>query len=417
MPTTPFETVDGGRELTSHGLASVTFKVRWSDQRAAHENELHVERFSVWREADILPEDIGTRIPGMRTGDEAHTDLYAGDQLEAWNAAKVFTAAPSKFDRHHRRGLVVEARLGRFYPQGFFHGVPGINLDSLLPARITELTPDQMILDTNHPLASFALQVSLRLDQVLPGHDMRGGRCASPLDELLQYPGLATPLAGTRATDYGEEDQGMARMDQRKDSSFYTNPRMVQHLDARALKSLEALYQRLVPAGASVLDLMASYDSHLRACTSPDLHLLGMNAAELAANPVARSRVVQDLNETPTLPYEDASLDAVVCTASVEYLIRPSDVLAEVLRVLRPGGVCAISFSNRWFPTKAIRIWSEMHEFERVGMVTQWLQLAGFKDLQTFSSLGWPRPEDDRHAGEVLLADPVYAVWGYKPQD
>ena len=99
----------------------------------------------------------------------------------------------------------------------------------------------------------------------------------------------------------------------------------------------------------------------------------------------------------------------------MEYLTRPQAIFAEVLRILRPGGVFVTTFSNRWFPTKAIQVWSELHEFERVGMVTQWMQHAGFSGLQTFSSRGWPRPKSDPHAGETALSDPVYAVWGYRP--
>ena len=103
-----------------------------------------------------------------------------------------------------------------------------------------------------------------------------------------------------------------------------------------------------------------------------------------------------------------------VCTASVEYLVSPHSVFAEVLRVLRPGGVFVLTFSNRWFPTKAIQVWSELHEFERLGMVTQWLQQAGFGDLHTFSSRGWPRPKDDPHVHQTRLSDPVYAAWGFR---
>ena len=106
----------------------------------------------------------------------------------------------------------------------------------------------------------------------------------------------------------------------------------------------------------------------------------------------------------------------VVCTASIEYLVRPQAVLTEVLRVLRPGGVFAVTFSNRWFPSKAIQVWTELHEYERLGMVTQWLQQAGFERLHTLSSRGWPRPESDAHFSETALSDPLYAVWGFKPQ-
>ena len=82
-----------------------------------------------------------------------------------------------------------------------------------------------------------------------------------------------------------------------------------------------------------------------------------MNATELAANPAASSWVVRNLNDDPTLPFEDATFDAVTCCVSVDYLTRPLEVFAEVARVLRPGGVFVCTFSNRCFPTKAIRGW------------------------------------------------------------
>jgi len=401
--------------LDEHGLAAVTLSVNWSDARAAHEERLHVEKFSAWREADILPPDIGKKIPGMRAGDHAQALVQPGEATDTWESTRQFSVKPSCFDRHHRRGLVVEPHLGRFYPRGFFQGVPGIYSDPAEPARITGLTRERLDIDTNQPLARFPLQVQFRLDRVLPGYDRRGGRCTGPLDDLLRYPGLAAPLADGQAADYGDDTTGMSRIDERDDANFYAQPRLIHHMDRRALESVNALYRRLIPEQAEVLDLMASFDSHLEGVPFGKLHLLGMNAAELSSNRAANEEIVQDLNESPTLPFEKNSLDAVVCTASIEYLVRPVEVLAETLRVLRPGGVVVITFSNRWFPTKAIRIWSELHEFERVGMVTQWLQQKGFTGLHTFSSRGWPRPGDDPHVDKTPCSDPVYAVWGFKP--
>lgn len=401
--------------LDEHGLASVTFTVKWSDERASHEDQLHVEKFSVWREADILPPAIGQNIPGMRAGEQAQAEIRPGAVIDAWQPGRQIATKPARFNRHHRRGLQVQPRVGRFYPQGFFQGVHGIFKDALEPSRITTLTQEQLELDLNHPLARFPLQLQFQLEQVLPGYDRRGGRCISPLDDLLLHPGFAAPQTDGRATDYGDDPDGMSRMDERPDPAFYTKPRLVQHLDKRALETVNSLYRRLVPAQAEVLDLMASYDSHLQHLFPIKLHLLGMNAEEMAANRTAHNWVVQDLNTSPSLRYENDCFDALVCTASIEYLTQPGRVLAETLRVLRPGGLMIITFSNRWFPSKAIRIWSELHEFERVGMVTQWLQQAGFTNLNTFSSRGWPRPADDPHAGQTAFSDPVYAVWGFKP--
>jgi len=40
-------------------------------------------------------------------------------------------------------------------------------------------------------------------------------------------------------------------------------------------------------------------------------------------------------------------------------LIDFGEVYAEIFRVLKPGGVCIVSFSNRMFYEKAIGAWRE----------------------------------------------------------
>ncbi len=85
--------------------------------------------------------------------------------------------------------------------------------------------------------------------------------------------------------------------------------------------------------------------------------------------------------------------------------------------MLRPGGVFALTFSTRWFEPKVIRIWPELHEFERMGLVSQFFVRSDkFNDLHTLSERGWPRlPDDeDRYYPELAESDPVYAVWGRK---
>jgi len=165
-----------------------------------------------------------------------------------------------------------------------------------------------------------------------------------------------------------------------------------------------------------VLDLMGSWTSHL----PPELELggltvLGMNAEELQANPRAAERRVHDLNLKPVLPFAGSRFDAVICTVSVEYLARPFEVFDDVARVLKPGGLFIHTFSNRWFPPKAIRIWPELHEFERMGLVLEYFLKSGkYNRLETYSMRGLPRPENDKYYGQMPYADPVYAVWGWK---
>ena len=72
-----------------------------------------------------------------------------------------------------------------------------------------------------------------------------------------------------------------------------------------------------------------------------------MNEDELAKNPILTDYVVRDLNENPELPYEDNTFDVVTNAVSVDYLTRPLEMMKEVRRVLKPGGLAIMSFSNR----------------------------------------------------------------------
>ena len=87
--------------------------------------------------------------------------------------------------------------------------------------------------------------------------------------------------------------------------------------------------------------------------------------------------------------------------------------LAQALAGQRAGFVLKASFSNRWFPPKVVRIWTELLEWERPGLVLGYFLLNGaFDHLYTFSARGWPRPVSDRYFPQVPVSDPVYAVWG-----
>jgi SAM-dependent methyltransferase len=171
------------------------------------------------------------------------------------------------------------------------------------------------------------------------------------------------------------------RLDESPDADFYAVPRFVTHIDDATIAALTALYRERIPAGGHVLDLMSSWVSHLPADVEYGrVAGLGMNAEELARNPRLTERVVQDLNVTPALPWEDGVFDAVLNAVSVQYLIRPVEVFAEVRRVLRPGGVHVVATSHRMFPTKAIAGWHVLKPADRLRLVCRYIELAGGYD-------------------------------------
>lgn len=209
-----------------------------------------------------------------------------------------------------------------------------------------------------------------------------------------------------------------SRIDEEDDRIFYREPRLVSHLDRVALATIERIIGQLVvePAPA-ILDLMASWDSHLPADLSPArVTGLGLNATELERNPALTERVIHDLNRDPTLPFDDESFDVVLNVASVDYLVHPVEVFREVGRVLRPGGLHLVLFSNRMFRNKAVKIWLEAGDSERVWLVEDYFQqtTSWFEPHQVFSSQGRPRPPDDPYAEQGIPSDPVFAVYAEK---
>ena len=174
-----------------------------------------------------------------------------------------------------------------------------------------------------------------------------------------------------------------AKPDAGPDAAFYGQPRFVTHIDDRAILAVTALYRELFPVGGVVLDLMGSWVSHLpEEARYAEVVGHGMNAAELAANPRYDRWFVQDLNRDPALPLDDASVDAAGICVSIQYLQQPVAVLREVARVLRPGGVVAISFSNRCFPTKAVAVWQALDGPEQCRLVALYLDRAGFAAVE-----------------------------------
>jgi len=198
-------------------------------------------------------------------------------------------------------------------------------------------------------------------------------------------------------TDPNFPDGFFGRADDADDALFYAFPRFVTHIDAGAIEAVGSLYDELGVRG-EVLDLMSSWISHFHE-TPDSLTALGMNADELAANKQARAWVVHDLNADPVLPFDDDAFDHGVCCVSVDYLVRPVEVFRDVGRVVRPGGLFVCTFSNRLFPTKAIRGWLYANSATHMRIVAEY-----------FARAGCYEPAIARDAAPAA-GDPLYAVW------
>ena len=200
-----------------------------------------------------------------------------------------------------------------------------------------------------------------------------------------------------------------SRQDERDDSLFYSVPRKVVHIDDAAISTLTTAFGQLIPQEAEILDLMSSWRTHLPIdYLRPERVVgLGMNGPEMEDNPQLDEFIVHDLNGNPQLPYGDGEFDAVLCTVSVQYLVQPVAVFAEVNRVLRPGGRFILSFSNRCFPTKATALWIHTTDDQHVQLMARYFNESG----------GWERLNariKSEATGAPRGEDPLYIVWAEK---
>lgn len=214
----------------------------------------------------------------------------------------------------------------------------------------------------------------------------------------------------------------MGRLDESDDSRFYDSPRLVTHIDDRAIQSLTAFYSEEIDAVSKakgggkvdILDLCSSWISHLPPesdCPLGKVVGVGMNEKELAANKQLTDFVVRDLNQSPNLSqFDDSSFDIVAMTVSVDYLTKPQEVFSEMYRVLRPGGVALISFSNRCFPTKAVAMWLQADDIGRMAIIGSYYHYSGEWDSVEALDIKLPNLENpERPSVSDIMKNPTSA--------
>ena len=220
---------------------------------------------------------------------------------------------------------------------------------------------------------------------------------------------------------YTEADIG--RLDPTDDTYFYDAPRFVTHIDDRAIESLTAYYRDEITAlyeqkgqqKLDILDLCSSWISHLPT-ELEETHYgltvgIGMNEEELAANKQLYMHYTQNLNVNPSLAqFEDNSFDVITNVVSVDYLTKPKEIFEEMHRILRPGGIALMSFSNRCFPSKAIAMWLQADDIERLTIVASYYHYsADWSSIEALDIKLAPVQTPDRPGFGEIMSNPSKA--------
>ncbi|XVE54104.1 hypothetical protein DITRI_Ditri03aG0054800 [Diplodiscus trichospermus] len=236
------------------------------------------------------------------------------------------------------------------------------------------------------------------------------GNCKSFIASARQKGAVAEVLQNVEWPEqFPFKDEDFQRFDESPDPLFYEAPRFVTHIDDAAIAALTKYYSEVFPPsntpGVSILDMCSSWVSHFpKGYKQERVVGMGMNEEELKRNPVLTEYVVQDLNVNPKLPFEDNSFGVITNVVSVDYLTKPLDVFKEMCRILKPGGLAIMSFSNRCFWTKAISIWTSTGDTDHVLIVGSYFHYAG----------GFEPPQAVDISPNPGRSDPMYIVYSRK---
>ncbi len=191
--------------------------------------------------------------------------------------------------------------------------------------------------------------------------------------------------AEERATEEWLTRGGTARVPESRAAHYFVD----RKVDA-ALRAVD------VPSTAEVLEVGCSFGQmtfllveRFRHVTAVDLSPDAVALTRRRAERYGVSNVTIETSDAEGLPFNDDSFDAAFSWSVLRYVPDPQKALAEMYRVLRPGGRLAVDFPNKycpWFgPVKAI-LGIKAHVHDRLfgaGEARRMAEQAGFVDVRT----------------------------------
>jgi len=389
-------------------FATLEFEMYWESNYARHRERYLARKVNIWR--DFFPPGMEESLQGLAIGESIEKEYAPGEALPQYRDNSILNMSLERFRPQKQDQTAFNPYLGRFYPKGFLTKLTGIYPNNFYPFRVIDLNKKSFRADLNHPMAAYPFKMRVYVHNVAVKDSDVGGKCSVWLEELADMgPGMQVRYKDNPT--HFQLDEPLSRPNQEDDKQFYAQPRMVGHIDSQASENLEKEYAKYLSSGSKVLDLMSSLQSHMPMDLDMQVTGLGLNEEELRANSRLSDYVVKDINYHPELPFATASFDTVVCSLSLEYLVCPQTIVAEIRRVLKPGGQVLISLSNRWFSPKTIDIWPFLYEYERMGLVLELLvRDSGFTDMETVSYRNWWRPKEDKWFGYLWVSDPIYIL-------
>ncbi|QGY40701.1 methyltransferase domain-containing protein [Pseudodesulfovibrio cashew] len=316
---------------------------------------------------DIFPRGMREALEGKGEGESVAFTYEPRMCIPRFKESLVRILPLDRLRKKTRFGQPILPRLGRFYPQGHIDGLLDVYPDTLTPFRLTGLTDKSFTADCNHPLATIPVTIEAAIQYLQPRDAGTYGSLTHWREATCDWgPGMQTRHNG-EPTDFFHD----AFFQIRNENIAPNAPCM----DNAAERNLQALQDRVL---------------------TPDMRVLAMDAA--------------------TSPHMAGRYDAVIFTQVFEYLADPVGVLRSIAAHLAPGGMVLAGFGNAYDKDRVIQGWTELHEFERMGLILEYLRRAGLDgDARTFSRRNdWRDQDDPRFLETKGVSDSIYMVCGRK---
>lgn len=142
--------------------------------------------------------------------------------------------------------------------------------------------------------------------------------------------------------------------------------------------------------GNHLLDVACGAGFLLQEAKPYSLHLSGVElsseAIQLAQKHAPQAKIIQADGEK--LPFRSDHFDYVTCLGSLEHYLHPEQGLAEIRRVLKPGGMACLMVPNRysWYILRQVIATgqppTEQTGFERLATMKEWKELIESQNLK-----------------------------------
>jgi SAM-dependent methyltransferase len=122
----------------------------------------------------------------------------------------------------------------------------------------------------------------------------------------------------------------------------------------------EQVAASLLPGGAALLDIGCGDGEVIARVADRYAHIVGADISPAVVQEAARRRGAIArwlvLDASRTLPFADASFDAIVSLSTLQYLFDPSTFLRDAHRLLRPGGRLLVETPNVAYLPQRLRL-------------------------------------------------------------